>query len=127
MFFIAGDVGQRYGTNRMPAIRGIVQGAPLLGTALVAGTIAITGVPPFAVFVSELSILSAGFGGGSVWESCVVAALLAATFAAFFKRITGMVFGAPSREPLHLKMTLARGIAFGLPAAAMLLLGIHVP
>jgi uncharacterized protein (TIGR03545 family) len=50
--------------GEIAAVRGLFRSSPVAAAALVAGAIAIAGAPPFAVFVSELSILKAGMTSG---------------------------------------------------------------
>ena len=97
LFFIAGDIVQRYGTRRMPAIRGLIKIVPVTAWLLIFGVLAITGAPPFGIFVSEIAIVGAGFNG-SRWEiatSVAVVLLIGVVFAAFLRHLIGMVYGAP--------------------------------
>ena len=63
MFFGAGSVMRAYGTKRIPGIRLVVRRYPVLGGLWLAGAVAITGAPPFALFLSELTIIRAGLAG----------------------------------------------------------------
>ncbi len=131
LFFVAGDLVQRYGTRRIRAIRGAIQAAPLAGWLLLGGAFAITGLPPSGIFVSELGIAGAGFAQGQAPLVIVLVILLTIVFAAIFSHVAAMAFGAstlrkpaaahaPSRDP-------GRVIALALPAFGVLLLGIYVP
>jgi len=82
LFFAAGAIGQRYGTLRMPRLRGTILAAPLPTLALIAGTLAISGSPPFAPFASEFGIARAGFAGRPAALAATVV-LLAATAVLF--------------------------------------------
>lgn len=132
LFFTAGELVQRYGTRRIGAIRGAVQAAPLTGSLLLLGALAITGTPPFGIFVSEFSILWAGVAQGQWLVAAAVALMLAAVFAAFFGHAAAMALGRssqPAPDESHGRAPLPRlsALALALPAAGVLLLGLYVP
>jgi hydrogenase-4 component F len=97
LFFAAGDVVQRFGTRRISAIRGALRVAPLTGWLLLLGVFAITGGPPSGVFVSELAIAGAGFGGGRWRVAAVVAVvlLLGVIFAGMLAQTLRLAYGPP--------------------------------
>jgi hydrogenase-4 component F len=96
MFFASGTASQRYGTKAMANIRGVIQTAPALGVLLLIGGLAIAGMPPFNIFVSEFLILTSGFASGQFLASSVLIALLVLIFAGFMLHIIRMVFGKPA-------------------------------
>jgi hydrogenase-4 component F len=138
LFFLGGDIVQRFGTRRISAIRGAVQATPLLGWGLLLGTLAIAGAPPAGIFVSELAIASAGFAGSRIDIAAVVVVvlLLGIAFAGLLAHALRLAYGAPSPAargdhptspggdlPLRWPSLLAV-----IPLIALVLLfGIHVP
>ena len=54
IFFAVGHIAQVKGTQRIAAISGISVTHPMLGGAVFLGVIAIAGLPPFGMFISEL-------------------------------------------------------------------------
>ena len=127
LFFVAGDLAQRYGTTRMASIRGAFAVAPVTGTLLLAGAFAITGLPPFAIFVTEFGIVGAGFATGHWVAAAVVVVALAAVFAGVLAHALGMAFGKP-REGLPKPDSDRLGwLALGVPAGLVVLLGVFVP
>jgi hydrogenase-4 component F len=134
LFFIAGDLVQRFGTRRMSAMRGAIHVAPVLGWGLLLGLLAIAGAPPAGIFVSEFGILAAGFGGevGDAAASGAVIALLALGFAGLLAHALRVVYGSPPPPVLSAFPTAQRGRWLSLIASAPLialvfLFGIHVP
>ncbi len=127
LFFTAGELVQRYGTRRIAAIRGVVEAAPWIGTLLLLGTFAITGAPPFAVFLSEFGILSAGAWQGAWPVVAAVAAMLVAVFAGFVAHAAGMALGRPSLRPEVAPLPVSGAFALALPAVGMVVLGLYVP
>src|SRR5204862_569091 len=61
IFFTVGHIAQVKGTQRIAEIRGLTESHPLLGWSLVVGVIAIAGMPPLGIFMSEFLIVSSTF------------------------------------------------------------------
>ena len=61
LFFSAGNVRHNLGTLRIDAISGMSRTMPQTSAALLVGSVAIAGLPPFGLFVSEFAILSEAF------------------------------------------------------------------
>ena len=61
IFFAVGHISQVKGTQRISIIHGLTATHPTLGWGLVAGVIAIAGMPPFGVFMSEFLVVSSTF------------------------------------------------------------------
>jgi NADH:ubiquinone oxidoreductase subunit 5 (subunit L)/multisubunit Na+/H+ antiporter MnhA subunit len=96
LFLTSGDVSLRYHTREAAGVRGLLAAAPVTGGALLLGSFAVLGSPPFGVFLSELTIVRAGFAGSSPVFPLLLLALLAVAFVAFARTITAMVTGRPS-------------------------------
>lgn len=93
MFFCAGSIVKRYGTNNMRKISGALRALPFVGTfALVIG-FAVAGTPPFSVFTSEIMVLIAGLAGRNYLASGIMFAALAAVFASIIYYVSKAVFG----------------------------------
>ena len=54
MFCLSGNVALRFKTSNLEKISGIVQVAPVTAVLLGAGLFALSGFPPFALFLSEV-------------------------------------------------------------------------
>jgi NADH:ubiquinone oxidoreductase subunit 5 (subunit L)/multisubunit Na+/H+ antiporter MnhA subunit len=99
LFLTSGDVALRYHTREAAGVRGLLAAAPVTGGALLLGSFAVLGSPPFGLFLSELTIVRAGFAGSSPVFPLLLLALLAVAFVAFARTTTGMVTGRPSVAP----------------------------
>ncbi len=95
LFLTSGDVALRYKTREAAGVRGLLAAVPVTGAALLLGSFAVLGSPPFGVFLSELTIVRAGFATSSPVFPLLLLALLAIAFVAFAKTTTGMVTGRP--------------------------------
>ena len=102
-FFAAGNIHRRFKTVEIEEVRGLATVLPWSALALVIAGLALAALPPFALFTSEMQIITAlgASGLSSEWTkpgpSVPVAILLICSlvaFAGFLYRITGMVWGA---------------------------------
>jgi hydrogenase-4 component F len=120
IFFAVGNIAQVKGTQRLSQIRGLTVTHPALGWGLVAGVVAIAGMPPFGVFMSEFLLVSSTFARMPLLALALVASLLIG-FGALMLRLSGIAFGEPSPGTapvaastvpmyVHLALVLAAGI-----------------
>jgi hydrogenase-4 component F len=115
-FFAVGRLGQRYGSHDMHTISGALRADPLWGLALLGSLLALIGVAPFSIFMSEYQLLRAAIGAGA-WVALVL--FLAASgvvFVAALRHLIDMVFGNPDAS-------VRRG-SDGAPALAIVASGI---
>ncbi|MCX9085405.1 MAG: hydrogenase 4 subunit F [Candidatus Methanoperedens sp.] len=96
MFFGVGNVLLKYGTKEIDKVSGIVKTMPMTGAILLIGGLAITGSPPFSIFISEFTILSSGFLGGHIIASVLFLLFIIMIFAGFFYNLSKMIFGNPT-------------------------------
>jgi hydrogenase-4 component F len=120
IFFTVGHVAQVKGTQRISEISGLTESHPVLGWSLVLGVIAIAGMPPLGIFMSEFLIVSSSFARVPLLAVALVLGLLVA-FGALMLRAQGFAFGKPtgSTQPVrasyvpifaHLALVLAAGL-----------------
>jgi hydrogenase-4 component F len=120
IFYAVGHIAQIKGTQRIADIRGLTATHPWLGWGLVVGVVAIAGLPPFGIFMSEFLVVSSTFARQPLLALPLVLGLIVA-FGALLLRLTGVAFGEPtggtapaqaSYVPLyaHLGLVLAAGI-----------------
>jgi hydrogenase-4 component F len=92
IFFAVGHISQVKGTQKIADIRGLTSSQPLLGWALVIGVVAIAGLPPFGVFMSEFLVLTSTFGRQPVLALLVLFGLLVG-FGALIWHLQHLAFG----------------------------------
>jgi hydrogenase-4 component F len=140
-FFAAGAALLAVGTREIAAVRGLIRRSPGAGAALVLGGLAITGAPPLAIFLSELSILKAGLTQGRYLVTGLLALFIVIAFFGVMLHINRMVFGtqengqnalsanehadAQGVKSYHLPFSCR--LALILAAVPMLLLGVYIP
>jgi len=120
IFFAVGHIAQVKGTQKLAEIRGLTQSHPLLGWGLVIGVLAIAGMPPLGIFMSEFLLVSSTIAHAPWLAGPLVLGLLVA-FGALLLRLTSVAFGEPTGStapvkasylPLyaHLALVLAGGV-----------------
>jgi hydrogenase-4 component F len=97
IFFGVGHIAQATGTQRIADIRGLTESHPLLGWGLVLGVVAIAGLPPLGIFMSEFLVVSSTFAREPLLAVPLVLGLIIG-FGALMLRLQGLVFGAPSAD-----------------------------
>ncbi len=128
IFFAVGHIAQIKGTQRLSAIRGLTETHPGLGWGLLTGVVAIAGLPPAGIFMSEFLIVSSAFAKQPLLAIPLVFGLLIA-FGALLLRLTGAAFGQPrgsmmpadaSYIPMyaHLALVLIAGVYLPSPLVA---------
>ncbi|MGZ8364378.1 MAG: hydrogenase 4 subunit F [Caulobacteraceae bacterium] len=94
IFFAVGHVAQAKGTQKLSEMGGLTVTHPALGWGLVLGVVAILGVPPMGVFMSEFLVVSSTFARQPLLAIPLVFGLLVA-FGALILRMQQVVFGEP--------------------------------
>lgn len=98
IFFAVGQITQVKGSQKLADIRGLTVSHPLLGWSLVAGVVAIAGLPPFGIFTSEFLLVSTTITRQPLLAVPLVLGLVVA-FGALLLRLTGLAFGDPGPRP----------------------------
>lgn len=99
LFFCAGNLFLKYKTREMEGIRGVIKTTPITGVILIIAVFAITGTPPFNIFVSEFMVLADSFSSGNAFIivfSSLLVVCLALIFVGFVYNIFKMIFGTPA-------------------------------
>ena len=128
IFFAVGHVAQVKGTQKLSEIRGLTESHPVLGWGLVIGIVAIAGLPPLGIFMSEFLIVTSTFAR-EPWLALLVVFGILVAFGALVLRMSDIAFGKPtggmaavesSYVPLfaHLSLVLAAGIYLPGPLVA---------
>ncbi len=127
IFFLAGRVLHRYGTTEIGRVSGLLKVMPGTGGLFAVGILAVIGLPPFGLFISEFALFRAGFTAGRPWLMGLVLALLAVAFVSMIGHLNRMLYGAPTAG-----VTVGEGnrwplVPLGICVTALLVLGITLP
>jgi hydrogenase-4 component F len=127
LFMAAGNLHRVHGSKLTADVQGAIHRTPMSAGLFLAGFFAITGSPPFGLFLSELAIVRAGFTTGQYWAVVLLLALLATVFIGMAAVVFRVVQGprAPGakreREPLSTVLPVFACLAI------VLALGIYIP
>jgi hydrogenase-4 component F len=127
LFFCAGNVQQHVKTDLFREAKGgLIHSMPLSGAALLMVTFAVTGAPPFSLFLSEFTILRAGFGRGYLVLPILFVAFLVAIFSGFLIHFANLVLGPdpglPPAETCRWKKSSVVGLAL-----VVIVMGFWIP
>ena len=95
IFFAVGHIAQVKGTQKIAEIRGLTVTHPVLGWGLVLGVVAIAGLPPLGIFMSEFLVVSSTFAR-QPWLAIPLVLGLLIAFGALLLRLGGLAFGEPT-------------------------------
>ena len=95
IFFAVGHIAQVKGTQKIAEIRGLTVTHPVLGWGLVLGVVAIAGLPPLGIFMSEFLVVSSTFAR-QPWLAIPLVLGLLVAFGALLLRLGGLAFGEPA-------------------------------
>src|SRR5665647_30782 len=94
IFFAVGHIAQVKGTQKIADMGGLTVTNPVLGWGLVLGVVAIAGLPPLGIFMSEFLVVSSTFARQPLLAILLVFGLLVG-FGALFLRLNSIAFGEP--------------------------------
>jgi hydrogenase-4 component F len=127
LFFCAGNVQQHFGTQYFWKVRGVIHTLPWTGALFLMGTLAVTGTPPFSIFQSEFTILSAAVHDGRSWTAFLFLAGVVTIFAGFLVHLSKLVLGAPPAGQTPLLECRWKLTAMVITAVSVVVLGFWLP
>lgn len=130
LFLAVGNLVLAAGTAVAADMRGMRVVRPASALLVLAGLFAITGSPPFGLFLSEFSIIDGALQQHHPWVAAVTVLMLAVIFVGLSRMIIGIVYGTPSTtspETAPEREGPAFIIAPTLLTAAVLLFGLYLP
>jgi hydrogenase-4 component F len=127
MFFAAGNIVLRYGTKEIEKVKGLGRLMPVTGTVFLLGALAMTGSPPFSLFISELTILAAGFSSGKMISSLVLLFCVVLIFASILYYVNAMTFGVPPSGIQKGELSRWSTLAMLMNMAFVMILGFYIP
>jgi hydrogenase-4 component F len=104
MFFSAGNVQQHFGSPYFRKVHGVVHTLPWTGGLFLLATFAVTGTPPFSIFQSEFTALSAALASDHPWAAGLFVLGVVTVFVGFLVHMSRMNLGSaqeagpPARE-----------------------------
>ena len=94
IFFAVGHIAQVKGTQKIADMGGLTVTNPVLGWGLVLGVVAIAGLPPLGIFMSEFLVVSSTFAR-EPWLAIILAFGILVALGGLFLRVNTIAFGEP--------------------------------
>jgi hydrogenase-4 component F len=126
-FLLAGRVLHRYHTAQIRDVSGLLKTMPGTARMLAAGIIAIIGLPPFGLFMSEFALIRAGFVAGRPWLMGAALVLLSVAFVAIISHLNRMLYGAPPEGVAVGEKNIWPLVLMSINVAVLVTLGLTLP
>ena len=95
IFFAVGHIAQIKGTQKIADMGGLTVTHPVLGWGLVLGVVAIAGLPPLGIFMSEFLVVSSTFARAAVAGADSGDSAFWSRSARLFLKLNTIAFGEP--------------------------------
>lgn len=127
-FYGAGLVFLRYNHKLLDRVTGLLDQMPVAGTAILVAGVALAGLPPFGLFISEVLIVAGSYRVRPE-VAYVFLALLALAFATLLYQVLRMVLGAPGEASTTLgrQCRIFTSAAVGINIVALGAIGLRIP
>ncbi|OLB63788.1 MAG: hypothetical protein AUI11_00045 [Acidobacteria bacterium 13_2_20CM_2_66_4] len=126
-FLLAGRVLRRYGTTEIDDVTGLLRAMPWTGTLLAAGILALVGLPPFGLFVSEFLLVRAAVETRHLAVVGMVLLLMAVAFVSLLGHLNRMLYGDPPPAVATGERRSWPLLALAVPIALLIVLGVALP
>lgn len=123
----SGNILLKYGTRDMKAVKGMMNVMPASAVCFGVGVLALGGLPPFNVFVSEFLVISAGIKAGNAWLTIFIMLLLAAVFAGIVRMVTSVLLGDAPENVQKGELSFIKLVPMVIFVVIMLWMGIRMP
>jgi hydrogenase-4 component F len=128
LFFAAGNVHQHHHTLEFRRLGGgLVRTMPVTALFLGLAAVAVSGLPPFGLFVSELTVLAGGFTSRHVMVSLVMLAALIVVFCGVLIKLAGLLLGPNAGGHPRENVSTGSVVAMSLPLGTLLLFTAWLP
>ena len=94
-FLLAGRILHRYDTTEIESVTGLLRVMPWTAALFAAGILALAGLPPFGLFVSEFLLVRAAVTAHRPWLAGAVLLLLLTAFVSLIRHLNRMLYGEP--------------------------------
>ena len=126
-FFAAGRLGQMTGSHSMEKMKGMLRISPVWGTGIFIGVLALIGISPFSLFISEFLILKAALDGGSIFVMVIFLVGIAVVFIGALRHIIPIAWATPDESISPVRANLIEFFLVFAPLAVLLVLGLWMP
>jgi hydrogenase-4 component F len=128
MFFLVRAIEFKYCSPLIKDVRGMLKVMPWTAGLFAIGILALIGLPPFGLFISEFALFRAGFATRHYWLMGLTLMLLVVAFVSFINQLNKMLYG-PVPEGADVGELDGRGWLLPLlvPLSLLVILGLIIP
>jgi hydrogenase-4 component F len=122
LFVAGGQLQAAHDSTAIADITGVVRRSRLIGVSFAVGLVVLLGLPPFAMFASELAIARSLADARLAWVLAAAMLLIAIAFAALARNSGRMLLGAPgaAAPAITVPVTVAAALLVGIAASIAL-------
>lgn len=124
LFVTGGTLQSAHDSTAITDLSGVLARSKLIGGTFAVGVVVLLGLPPFAMFASEIAIARSLSGAGLTWALAIAMTLIAVAFAALARNAGRILFGPPGPGAPVLAAPASVGAVLVAGVAVCLLLGI---
>lgn len=124
LFLSAGQLQAAHNSTAIADISGVARRSRLIGASFSVGVIVLLGLPPFAMFASELAIARSLADARLTWVLVVAMVLIAVAFTALTRNSGRMLFGAAGTGAPTIAVPASVSAALLIGVAGCLVLGV---
>jgi hydrogenase-4 component F len=126
-FLLSGRILGRSGTHDIAGVSGLAQIMPRTAGLFAASVLALAGLPPFGLFLSEVLIVRAGWLAGHPYVTGAVLVLVLVAFGSLVHHLHRMLFGQPAAGMASGERFTVPILVLAVPLAALAWLGVALP
>jgi len=129
LFLAAGNIHRAFKSKRLEDVTGAVRRLPISGSLFLVGFLAVTGSPPFGIFVSELTILTAAMNSHRFLIAAFYLLMLAVIFIGMGSTVLAVTQGTPPEEPegRPYRESLFKTVPMFVSLALVMMMGTWIP
>ncbi len=121
LFLASGQLQAAHGSTAIADLTGVLRRSRLIGVSLAVGAIVLLGLPPFAMFASELAIVRSLADARLTWVLGAGVLLIVVAFAGLARSSGRILLGSPHDAPeIVAPPTVAAALLLGLAASVVL-------
>lgn len=126
-FFAAGRLGQIFGTQDMHRMKGGMKLSRVWGIGILASLLALIGIAPFSLFMSEFQILKAAVDGGHILIVVIFLLGTASVFVGALAHAIPLAWGQPPEDVEKAEGGVMDYALVMIPLVILLVLGVWMP
>lgn len=129
LFMAAGEVTKIFHSKRIHRLKGLFRLSPILGGIFFSGFLILSGAPPFAIFLSKMTIVYAGISQKMVGLTLFFLLLLLLIFVGLLHHFCHIALGQPSSKilPQPVAPNLWLNLVLAAPIFALVLFSFYQP